>query len=81
MEDSNSKYNANAGDDVEPSRSCSDIDNQEEEYDEANRGGAAILPASHNSNTDLNRMADGLMPTSSESPRIQSEVAHEGRAD
>lgn len=81
MEDSTGKYNANAADDVEPSRSCSDIDNQEEEYDEANRAGAAILPSSHNSNTDHNRISEGMMPSSSESPRLHSEVAHEGRAD
>ena len=66
---------------MEPSRSCSDMENQEDEYEDANRVGVPIVPAIHNSNNDHARMADSIMPNNVESPRFQNEVAIEGKAD
>jgi len=67
---------------VEPSHSCSDIDNQEDEYEDPNRAGVPIVAGGHNSNNDHARMAEVIMPSNNlESPRFQNEVAIESKAD
>jgi len=57
------------------------MENQEDEYDDANRVGVPIVPAVHSSNTEHVRMAECIIPNSVESPRFQNDVAIEGKAD
>ena len=56
------------------------MENQEDDYEDANRAGVPVAPGVQNPNTDHARMAEG-MPNNAESPRFQNEVAIEGKAD
>jgi len=71
MDNSNGKHQVQQSDDVEPSHSCSDMDNQEDDYDDANRVGVPIVPVIPNTNNEHARMPDCILPIiSSESPRL-----------